>query len=335
MAEQFLQKYWDRLTLRINLEEFSNATFVGIALRRLPSGAYTPLYYFGYDVKASDVKAIIRDFYTEVSRFKEIPLKVEGSLSDEPPRVWDYAGAIKSIRTSRKIEVSTGGFGMKREATVYNGVGAEFWHTMATSGQHAYYVAITHSAEVPSIRDLPDDFKIAVKEVKERVTVLNPEHAFIGYGSFKPDGSGSTSRPVVSWGLNFGFGVDENGRVLPNAQAGFTESHETGLSFKWYTRVWDPNSDIQFEFYDLKNEGWFTSSPAWGQIFVSRPVVIVHVEPGTPFHEARIRIKADATFRYEAVVDSPFSGTYILRKDTNTPSIEFTVEMYPWFITRE
>ncbi|AFL94767.1 hypothetical protein CL1_0559 [Thermococcus cleftensis] len=329
LAEQFLQKYWDRLTLRIKFEEFGDATFVGIALRPLPSGAYVPLYYFGYDSDDLDVKTLTKDFYSEVSKFENTPLEVKGALSDEPPRAWKYLGAILSLRTSREIEVATAPW-IVRKATVYNGVGAEFWGTYGEWGQYVYYVAITHSAEVPSDRDLPSDFKIAVKEVKDRVTVLNSDDAFIGYGSFRPDDSGSTSQSAVNWGLNLDFGIDATGRPLPTAQVGFSESHTTGLGFKWYTRIIDPNYDVQFEFYDLKKKGLLTSSPAWGQIFVSRPVVLVHVKQGTPFYEGKIRVRADATFVYEAPVDSPFSGTYVVKKDVDAPPVEFTVEMFPW-----
>lgn len=332
-AELFIQRYQDKLTLRIDFGEFNNATFVGIALRRLPTGAYVPLYYFGQEDRNLDVETLTRSFYSEASKFGDMSLEVTGALADEPSRNWKYIGGIRSIRTS--LEVKT----LKKDTVmVYNEIGGDSWVTLSTSGQYVYYVYLTHEAKVPKEKDFPGNFKVAVKEVKERVTVLNTHHAFIGLGNFRPEGSGPSSNPVITWGLN--GGIDVNGRPLPNAQAGFSESYTKGLTFKWYTDDIDPNSEIQFEFYDLKKREWFGDSPAWGQIFISHPVVLVHVESGTPFHEGDIRIQAKSTFFYEdsaRVCGLRYGGCVILHeeKSVDAPPIEFTVEMYPWFINRK
>ncbi|EEB74097.1 hypothetical protein [Thermococcus sp. AM4] len=327
LAEKFLAEYWDKLTLRLNLSQFSNATFVGIALRPLPSGAYAPLYYFGDNL--TDLRVLEEQFISEVSMFKRIPLEVKGSLAGEPARDWKYIGGIRSPVTSKDIEVSTSMWTKKR-GTVYNVFGANFWVTSALSGQYVYYIHINHDAKVPST--VSEGLKVAVKEVKERLKVLNPEDAFIGVGNFRPEGSGSSSTSVITWGMNVGFGVDCSGRSLLNAQAGFTESHSTALGFKWYTDDVDPNLEVKFNFYDLKERGFIFSHPAWGKSFSAHPAVIVHVDPGVTFHLARLKLKAEALFHYEAVIDSPFSGTFISRHDVEAPPIEFTVELYPWFI---
>ncbi|ACS34331.1 hypothetical protein [Thermococcus gammatolerans] len=327
-AKSFLNQYWGKLTLRLNLNEFQNVTFVGIALRPLPSGAYAPLYYFGR-VGECPADLLKRAFYTELSAFENIPLEVKGSLADEPGRNWKYIGAVRSIRTSREIRVTTS-IWTEEKATVYNEFGAEFWVTYGTSGQYVYYAYLSHEGKVPT--KASGNLKVAVKNVTESVKVLNSKDAFIGVGSFRPEGSGSTSHSTVTWGLNVGFGVDSTGRPLPNAQAGFTESHSTALSFKWYTDDVDPNSEVHFNFYDLEERGFIFSHPAWGKIFIAHPAVVVHVDPGVTFHLAKLKLKAEALFHYGAVIDSPFSGTYITRHDVEAPPIEFTVEMYPWFI---
>lgn len=256
-----------------------------------------------------------------------------GALAYEPQRDWKYIGGIRSVRTSRDIRTKGG-----KTVTVYNGVGADFWVTSGTSGQYDYYVATMHSAEVPGEKEFPEGFTVAVREVRERVRVLNPKNAFMGYGNFRPDGSGSSSQSVVTWGVS--LGVDGSGRPLPAAQAGFSESHTTGLTFKWYTHVIDPNSEIQFEFYDLKKRGWLLSSPAWGQVFVARPVVLVHVDPRIPFHEGDVRVKAEVDFVYgeSARVCGIRYGGCVRTYEEHTvsaPPVEFTVEMYPWFVNRK
>lgn len=104
------------------------------------------------------------------------------------------------------------------------------------------------------VRDFPKNFRVAVKEVRERATILNPspEQAYFGVGSFRPEGSGSSSEPTVTWGLN--IGIDAKG--LPSAAAGFSETYTKGLIFKWYTDDIDANRDIEFQFYDLKKKGY-------------------------------------------------------------------------------
>jgi len=332
-AKRFIQQYRDELTLQINFSMFNNATFVGIALRRLPTGAYAPLYYFGYCNEDLEIGALQREFYLEADRFNDIPPKVVGALSNEPPRNWNYIGAIRSMRTSLNIRTLK-----KDTVTVYNEIGVDFWATSGASGQYVYYVYLTHEAKVPKEEAFPGDFKVAAKELNERITVLDTQHTFIGLGNFKPEGSGSSSNSVITWGIN--VGVDTAGRPLPSAQAGFSESYTKGVTFKWYTDDIDPNSEIQFEFYDLKKRVWLGSSPVWGQIFISHPVVLVHVEPGTPFHEGNIRIRAKATFFYEdsaRVCRLRYGGCVLLHeeKSVNAPPVEFTAEMYPWFITRK
>nr|WP_245250319.1 hypothetical protein [Thermococcus stetteri] len=324
MAERFLQKYWDRVTLRVNLGEFSNVTFVGIALRRLPSGAYLPLYYFGYDVGTLDVKAITRNFYIEARRFENVPLKVEGALADEPSMEWTPIGRISTVTTSKEIKTWRGD-----KVAAYNKFGADFWVAEARMGYY-YYVYMSHEAKVPSERDFPKDFRVAVKEVRERATILNPspEQAYFGVGSFRPEGSGSSSEPTVTWGLNIGI----DAKALPSAAAGFSETYTKGLIFKWYTDDIDANRDIEFQFYDLKKKGLLSSSPAWGRIFVAHPVVVPFVKKGTPFHMIELKLRAEAEFVYEE--DVPVCGGYGCwfshsRHTVQAPSIEFTVEMVP------
>lgn len=335
MAEQFLQKYWDRLTLRINLEEFSNATFVGIALRRLPSGAYAPpLYYLGYDVKASDVEVMTKSFYIEARKFGKLPLKVRGALADEPPpREWTSIGRISTVTTSEEITIREG-----HKVHVYNKLGADFWVAEARMGYY-YYVYMSHEAKVPSERDFPKNFRVAVKEVRERATILNPspEQAYFGVGgSFRPEGSGSSSEPTVTWG-GLNIGIDAKG--LPSAAAGFSETYtKGGLIFKWYTDDIDANRDIEFQFYDLKKKGLLSSSPAWGgKIFVAHPVVVPFVKKGTPFHMIELKLRGEAEFVYEEdVIICLGYNCWVShpRHTVQAPPIEFTVEMYPWFINR-
>ncbi len=325
-AKSFLNQYWDKLTLRLNLNEFQNVTFVGIALRPLPSGAYAPLYYFGDNI--TDLRALEEQFISEVSTFKRIPSETRGALADEPARDWKYLGGIRSLVTSKDIEVSTSMW-TKERGTVYNVFGANFWVTSALSGQYVYYIHMNHDAKVPL--KVSEGLKVAVKEVKERLKVLNPEDAFIGVGNFRPEGTGSSSTSVITWGLNVGIGISDSGMPLPNAQAGFTENHSTALGFKWYTDYVDPNLEVKFNFYDLEERGFIFSHPAWGKSFSAHPAVIVHVDPDAKFHMAKVKITAEAVFYYESAIDG-ITGTFISRHDVEAPSIEFTVEMYPWFI---
>jgi len=328
-AKSFLNQYWDKLTLRLNLNEFQNATFVGIALRPLPSGAYAPLYYFADDSSEHlDIHALNDLFTSEVTKFADRPLSAEGALDYEPPREWKAIGRIRTITTSQEIKTERGD-----KVTVYNKLGADFWVTEARMGYY-YYVYLTHEAKVPRKEDFPLNFRVAVKEVRERATILNPspEQAYLGVGSFKPEGSGSSSEPTITWGLN--IGIDSKG--LPSAMAGFSESYTKGLVFKWYTDDIDANRDIQFEFYDLKKKGFLrSSSPAWGKIFVAHPVLVPFVKKGTPFHMVDMKLRAEADFIYEE--DKAYCvgfGCTVFhhREKTSAPPIEFTVEMYPWFI---
>ncbi|WP_148882719.1 hypothetical protein [Thermococcus aciditolerans] len=330
MAEQFLQKYWDKLTLRINLEEFGDCTFIGIALRPLPGGMYAPLYYFANESSGyASLRILNESFTSEATKFVGLPLRVKGALGDEPRREWDSIGRISTITTSRDITTWRGD-----KVTVYNKLGVDFWVTEAKMGYY-YYVYLSHEAKVPSERNSPKDFRVAVKEVRERATILNPsrEQAYFGIGSFKPEGSGSSSEPTVTWGLN--VGIDTTG--LPNAGAGFSETYTKGLTFKWYTDDIDANRDIEFEFYGLNKKEWLGSSPAWGQIFITHPVVVPFVKKGTPFHMIEIKLRAEADFVYEET--RPYCGlgcgTYTVKKSTSAPPIEFTVELYPWFVNRK
>ncbi|WP_240703243.1 hypothetical protein [Thermococcus indicus] len=331
MAEEFLQKYRDKLTLRIDLDEFRNCTFVGIVLRPLPNGMYAPLYYFASgDSGHTNLQSIKELFNSEAIRFVNLPLEVKGALGDEPSRDWNPIGRISTVTTSRDITTRRGD-----KVTVYNKMGVDFWVAEARMGYY-YYVYISHEAKVPNERDFPTDFKVAVKEVRERATILNPprERAYFGVGSFKPEGSGSSSEPTITWGLN--VGVDTTG--LPNAGAGFSETYTKGLRFKWYTDDIDANRDIEFEFYDLERKEQFGSSPAWGRVFITHPVVVPFVKKGTPFHMVEMKLRAEATFVYEETVATCGSfGCWVShpRQAVNAPPIEFTVEMYPWFINQK
>ncbi len=330
-AEQFLQKYWDKLTLRLNLEEFKDCTFVGIALKPLPGGMYSPLYYFGTEGSGyADPQVLRESFIIEATRFANLPREMKGALGEEPPREWNSIGRISTVTTSREITTWRG-----ERVTVYNKFGADFWVAEARMGYY-YYVYMSHEAKVPSERDFPKDFRVAVKEVRERATILNPlpDSAYFGIGSFKPEGSGSSSEPTVTWGLN----VDIDTTGLPNAGAGFSETYTKGLAFKWYTDDIDANRDIEFQFYDLKKRAWLGSSPAWGQIFITHPVVVPFVRKETPFHMVELRLRAEADFVYEE--DVPVCGGHGCwvshqRHSVRAPPVEFTVEMYPWFINRK
>ncbi|WP_010477147.1 hypothetical protein [Thermococcus zilligii] len=328
-AGQFLRKYWDKLTLRVNLEEFRNCTFVGLALKPTPDGRYVPLYYFAMDDPVPANPQVLEESFTaEATRFVSLPMKMKGALGDEPPREWNSIGRISTVTASKEITTRRG-----NKVMVYNKFGADFWVAEARMGYY-YYVYTSHEAKVPSERDVPRDFRVAVKEVRERTTILNPspDRAYFGVGSFKPEGSGSSPEPTVTWGLN--LNVDSTG--LPNAGAGFSETRTKGLTFKWYTNDIDANRDIEFQFYDLKKGTWLGSSPAWGQIFITHPVVVPFVKKGTLFHMVEMKLRAEADFVYEE--DVPVCGgghgcwVSHQRHDVRAPAIEFTVEMYPWFI---